>query len=287
MAKLLNVSLMIPRTIPQCLYNIRGQVPRSVALALGLVPIAVLLALWWGLTRGIPEERTLGPTILPSPAEVIASMSDLIHSPDPENRNLFDHIGISLRRVALGFILALAIVLPLGILIGAFGSMRALLSQVVTASGYIPIATLVPLTMSWFGLDEAQKVVFLAMAFGIFLLPMVAKAIDNVPDVYLRTAYTLGASRFHVITRVLVPVALPDIWHAMRLAFGVGWSYLVLAEVVVKSGGLGDLIDTARRRALSGRVYLVIIIITIIAWLADLLWEKLAGVLFPYRARQS
>jgi NitT/TauT family transport system permease protein len=256
-------------------------------LVLGLIPIVILLAFWWGLTRGIPEERTLGPTILPSPSEVVSSVSDLVHSPDPENRNLFDHIGISLRRVALGFVLALAIVLPLGILIGAFGSMRALLSQVVTASGYIPIATLVPLTMSWFGLDEAQKVVFLAMAFGIFLLPLVAKAIDGVPDVYLRTAYTLGASRFQVITRVLVPVALPDIWHAMRLAFGVGWSYLVLAEVVVKSGGLGDLIDTARRRAMSGRVYLVIIIITIIAWLADLLWVKLAAVLFPYRARQS
>jgi NitT/TauT family transport system permease protein len=287
MAKLLNVCVMIPRKIPQWLYNIRGQVPRSAVLVLGLIPLAMLLALWWGLTRGIPEERTLGPTILPSPSEVVASMSDLVHSPDPENRNLFDHIGISLRRVALGFVLALAIVLPLGILIGAFGSMRALLSQVVTASGYIPIATLVPLTMSWFGLDEAQKVVFLAMAFGIFLLPLVAKAIDGVPDVYLRTAYTLGASRFQVITHVLVPVALPDIWHAMRLAFGVGWSYLVLAEVVVKSGGLGDLIDTARRRAMSGRVYLVIIIITIIAWLADLLWVKLAAVLFPYRARQS
>jgi NitT/TauT family transport system permease protein len=287
MAKLLNVFVMIPRKIPQWLYNIRGQVPRSAVLVLGLIPLAMLLALWWGLTRGIPEERTLGPTILPSPSEVVASMSDLVHSPDPENRSLFDHIGISLRRVALGFVLALAIVLPLGILIGAFGSMRALLSQVVTASGYIPIATLVPLTMSWFGLDEAQKVVFLAMAFGIFLLPLVAKAIDGVPDVYLRTAYTLGASRFQVITRVLVPVALPDIWHAMRLAFGGGWSYLVLAEVVVKSGGLGDLIDTARRRAMSGRVYLVIIIITIIAWLADLLWVKLAAVLFPYRARQS
>ncbi len=287
MAKLLNVSLMIRRTIPQWLYNIRGQVPRSAALVLGLIPIAILLVLWWGLTRGIPEERTLGPTILPSPAEVVASLSDLVHTPDPENRNLFDHIGISLRRVGLGFLLALAIVLPVGVLIGAFGSMRALLSQVVTASGYIPIATLVPLTMSWFGLDEAQKVVFLAMAFGIFLLPLVAKAIDGVPDVYLRTAYTLGASRFQVVTRVLVPIALPDIWHAMRLAFGVGWSYLVLAEVVVKSGGLGDLIDTARRRAMSGRVYLVIIIITIIAWLADLLWEKLAGVLFPYRARTS
>src|SRR5512135_534103 len=99
MAKLLNVSLMTRRTIPQWLYDIRGQVPRGAALVLGLIPIAILLALWWGLTRGIPEERTLGPTILPSPAEVIASMSDLLHTPDPDNRNLFDHIGISLRRV--------------------------------------------------------------------------------------------------------------------------------------------------------------------------------------------
>jgi len=69
----------------------------------------------------------------------------------------------------------------------------------------------------------------------------------------------------------------------MRLAFGVGWTYLVLAEVVVKAGGLGDLIDTARRRAMSGRVYLGIVIITLIAWVADLGWAHLGGVLFPYR----
>jgi ABC-type nitrate/sulfonate/bicarbonate transport system permease component len=80
-----------------------------------------------------------------------------------------------------------------------------------------------------------------------------------------------------------VPVALPDIWHGMRLAFGVGWTYLVLAEVVVKTGGLGDLIDTARRRALTGRVYLVIVVITMIAWVADLVWNYLANVFFPYR----
>jgi NitT/TauT family transport system permease protein len=180
-----------------------------------------------------------------------------------------------------------AIVLPIGILMGSFGSARATMTPIVTASGYIPIATLVPLTMSWFGLDESQKVVFLAMAFGIFLLPMVVRAIDSVPEVYLRTACTLGATRWHIIRRILIPVALPDIWHSMRLAFGVGWSYLVLAEVVVKSGGLGDVIDTARRRAMSGRVYLVIVIITIIAWTADLLWSRLGSVLFPYRRSRT
>jgi len=249
----------------------------------GLVPIVLLIAFWWLLTRGIPENRIIGPTILPSPVEVVRSLSDLLGSSDQDNRSLLDHIGLSLRRVALGFLVGLCVSLPIGILMAAFGSARATFSPIVTASGYIPIATLVPLTMSWFGLDESQKVVFLALAFTIFLLPMVIRAVDAVPDVYLRTAYTLGATRWHIIRRVLVPVALPDIWHSMRLAFGIGWSYLVLAEVVVKTGGLGDLIDTARRRAMSGRVYLVIIIITLIAWIADLLWERLGALIFPYR----
>jgi NitT/TauT family transport system permease protein len=280
---LLNVEHMIPKW----LFEIRGRVPRTATLLLGLVPIAALVLVWWLLTRGIPEERVLGPTILPSPAEVGSSLNDLLTTADSDSRTLFDHIGISLRRVGLGFIVALAVVLPLGILMGAFGSARSTFDPAVTASGYIPIATLVPLTMSWFGLDEMQKVVFLAMAFGIYLLPLVISAIDAVSDVYLRTAYTLGASRWQVIRRVLVPVALPEIWHSMRLAFGIGWTYLVLAEVVVKAGGLGDVIDTARRRAMSGRVYLVIVIITLIAWIADILWVRTGAILFPYRRSRS
>jgi len=269
------------------LFAIRSRVPRSAAVVLGLVPILVVILLWWIFTKGAPEERLLGPTILPSPAEVFASVSDLLFTTDVDSRSLFDHIGLSLRRVGLGYALALAVVLPLGILMGAFGSVRVTFDPVMTASGYIPIATLVPLTMSWFGLGEVQKVVFLAMAFAIYLLPLVIAAIDSVPDVYLRTAYTLGANRWHIIRRVLVPVAFPEIWQSMRLAFGIGWTYLVLAEVVVKTGGLGDLIDTARRRALSGRVYLVIVIITLIAWVADMIWSRLGDLIFPYRRSRA
>jgi len=269
--------------IPKWFAEIRGQVPSSMSILLGIIPLVFLVFFWWLLTRGIPEERVLGPTILPSPAEVVQSLGDLIGTTDENSRSLFDHIGLSLRRVALGFLLGLAVAFPVGILMASFGSARATVAPVVTASGYIPIATLVPLTMSWFGLDESQKVVFLAMAFCIFLLPMVVRAVDAVPDIYLRTAYTLGATRWQIIRRVLVPVALPDIWHSMRLAFGVGWSYLVLAEVVVKAGGLGDLIDTARRRGWSGRIYLVILIITVIAWVADLIWARLGTLIFPYR----
>jgi ABC-type nitrate/sulfonate/bicarbonate transport system permease component len=112
---------------------------------------------------------------------------------------------------------------------------------------------------------------------------MVVKAIASVPDVYLRTSYTLGATRADVIRRVLIPIALPDLWHAMRLAFGVGWTYIVLAEVVVMVDGLGFLIQNSFRRGPREHIYLVIVVITLIAWAADLVWERLGRILFPYR----
>lgn len=264
------------------LFRIRGNVSGGVAVVLGVLPIIVILGTWWLLTRGPVEERRIGPAILPSPVEVVQSIPDLV-----TGRDLPHHVWASIRRVGMSFVLALVIVLPLGILMGAFGSIGAVFTPVSTASGYIPIATLVPLTMSWFGIDEFQKVMFLAMAFGIYLLPMVVNAIQSVPDIYLRTSYTLGASRFDVIRRVLIPIALPDLWHAMRLAFGVGWTYIVLAEVVVMVDGLGFLIQNSFRRGPREHIYLVIVVITLIAWAADLAWERLGRILFPYRRSSS
>jgi NitT/TauT family transport system permease protein len=269
------------------LLAIRGRVPHGIALLLGFIPVALLLVVWWFFTWGPVEERRVSPTILPSPREVVESVPDLLSRRDPEGRGLMGHVGLSMRRVGEGYLVALAIILPLGILMGAFSSVRAAFTPVMTASGYIPIATLVPLTMSWFGTGEQQKVMFLAMAFAIYLLPLVVQAIEAVPDVYLRTAYTLGTTRFQTVSRVLVPVALPDLWQAMRLAFGVGWTYLVLAEVIVLTGGLGNVIEIARRRGPREHIYLAIVIITVIAWVVDVLWSRAGELLFPYKRSRS
>jgi ABC-type nitrate/sulfonate/bicarbonate transport system permease component len=263
--------------MPDWILGIRTRVPRPVALALGALPIALLLGLWWLVTRGPAEERAISPTILPNPAEVIRSIPDLFR------RDLLHHALASLQRIGLGYLMALAVVLPVGIGMGAFGVLRASLSPLTTASGYVPIATLVPLTLSWFGTGELQRVMFLAMAFGIYLLPLVVSAIEDVPDVYIRTAYTLGASRGQIVHRVLIPIALPDIWHAMRLAFGVGWTYLVLTEVIVMESGLGYLIQISFRRGPREHIYLVIVLVTLIAWVADLAWDRVGRLLFRYR----
>lgn len=262
--------------------TIRGRLGRMPAALLGAIPIVALFLVWWWFTSGPVEERRIPPTILPNPVEVVQSVPELVNS-----RELLHHVWASVRRVALSFVLSLVVVLPLGILMGAFSSVSAVFKPVSTASGYIPIATLVPLTMSWFGIGEFQKVFFLAMAFGIYLLPLVVNAIEAVPDIYLRTSYTLGASRLDVIRHVLIPIALPDLWHAMRLAFGVGWTYIVLAEVVVMVDGLGFLIQNSFRRGPREHIYLVIFVITLIAWAADLGWERLGRALFPYRSDRS
>jgi NitT/TauT family transport system permease protein len=269
--------------------ELRGNVPRKWAILLGLVPVLLLLAFWWFLTRGASEDRIISVTILPSPAEVLTRTVDFAQQTDRETSEnlLMRHILLSLRRVALAYLCALAVVFPLGVLMGSFGSVRATFQPIATASSYVPLATLVPLTMAWFGTDELQKVFFLALAFGIYLLPLVIQAIDAVPDVYLRTAYTLGASRTQVVCRVLIPVAMPEIWQAMRLAFGVGWTYLVLAEVIVRAGGLGDLFEHAKRYGKREDIYLVVVLITLIAWCSDLLWDRLGRLLFPYRRRAS
>lgn len=139
--------------------------------------------------------------------------------------------------------------------------------------------------MSWFGTDELQKVIFLSMAFGIYLMPLVVSAIENVSSVYLRTAATLGATKSQTVFRVLVPIAMPEIWHAMRLAFGVGWTYLVLTEVVVLTDGLGYLVAISQRRGPREHIYLVIVVIALIAWVSDLAWTLLGRWLFPYYER--
>ena len=258
-------------------FTIRGRVPEKSAIILGILPIIALVAIWWFGTYGPVEERAISPVILPSPAEVVRSVPDLFR------RDLLHHLLASLERIGLGYLVALVIILPLGILMGSFGSVRATFAPVTTASAYIPIATLVPLTLSWFGTGELQKVTFLGLAFAIYLLPLVVSAIDGVDDVYIRTAYTLGTSRLQVITRVLIPIALPDIWHAMRLAFSVGWTYLVLTEVVVMESGLGYLIQVSFRRGPREHIYLVILLISLVAWGADFLWYQLGRMLFRYR----
>jgi len=261
------------------LLRIREALPNWLAWLLGVIPIAVLLLVWFGATAGpTAEERMISPTILPSPVEVVHSFPQLWF-----DRALTRNLAVSFLRVLEGFALAVLIAFPLGLLMGSFTKVKAAFNPLTVFGAYLPIPTLVPLTLSLFGTGELQKVVFLAIAFAIYLSPLFVAAVDNVDDIYLKTAYTLGADREQAVRKVLLPISWPDIYQAMRLGFGVGWSYILLAEMVDVGRGLGGIIITSQRRGPREHIYLVLLIIVAVAFLTDRLWVALGRRLFPYR----
>ena len=252
------------------------------AALLGLLPVLALLAAWAFVTTGAAEERLISPTILPSPAEVVASFPLLWF-----DRAVTRNFAVSFTRVIEGFALAVAVSFPLGVLMGAFTKVKAAFTPLTVFGAYLPIPTLVPLTLSLFGTGELQKVMFLALAFSIYLVPMFVAAVDAVDDTYLKTAYTLGASRGQAVSRVLLPISWPDLWQAMRLGFGVGWSYILLAEMVDVGRGLGGIIITSQRRGPREHIYLVLAMIVVVAFVTDRLWAAVGRFLFPYREEKS
>lgn len=260
---------------------IREQLPALWWWVLGVLPIALLLLVWTLLTWGAAEERVLSPTILPSPVEVLTSFPSLWFE-----RALTRNTAISLGRVLAGFAVAVAITFPLGLLMGAFTKINALFNPLAIFGAYLPIPALMPLTLSLWGTGEGQKIGFLALAFGIYLLPLFVAAVEEVDDVYLKTAYTLGANRWQVVTKVLLGVAWYDIYQAMRLGFGVGWSYILLAEMIDIGKGVGGLIIASQRQGPREHIYLVLIVIVLLAFLTDKVWAGLGQVFFPYRREQ-
>jgi NitT/TauT family transport system permease protein len=257
---------------------IRGRITRTGKILLGVIPIVLIIGGWALLTTGAAEERVISPLILPSPWEVVKSFPSLWWQAE-----LSRSIIASAWRVVLGFGAALIIAFPLGIAMGAFSRVRALFEPLAVFGSYLPIPTLVPLTMSLFGIGELQKVMFLGLAFVIYLLPAFMKAVDEVDDVYLQTAYTLGATQWQTVRHVLLSISLPKIVQAMRMGFGVGWTYIILAEMVAADRGLGQIIIIAQRRGPREHIYLVLLVIVAIAFLVDRLWVWLSKSLFPYR----
>lgn len=261
--------------------GIREVIPDWMRWGYGVLPIAGLLLAWFFVTTGAAEERLISPTILPSPLEVARSFPELWF-----NRALARNLFISLGRVVGGFGLAVALTFPLGLLMGSFTRVKAAFSPLSVLGAYLPIPALVPLTLSLFGTGELQKILFLALAFSIYLLPLIVGAVDGVDDMYLKTAYTLGANRAQAVRKVLLPLAWPEIFRALRLGFGVGWSYILLAEMVDIGKGVGGLVITSQRRGPREHIYLILLFIVALAFLTDKLWAITGKALFHYRQEE-
>jgi NitT/TauT family transport system permease protein len=261
------------------LLALRVPPPRLIRRIAGLAAVGVILLLWWFVTRGTgSEDRWISPVILPSPAEVVRGVPSLW-----TERALLDSILATLQRVLIGFTLAAAVGIPVGIVAGAWRLFEAAGAPLALFGRNLPVAALVPLTILWFGIDETQKVMFIFIACVPFVYSDVVSAIGSVPDRYVETAQTLGASELQIVTKVLLPLAIPDIYNSLRHLFGLAFGYIMLAELINAQHGLGYLLMASQRRAMPQHVYMILIIIAALAYGIDrvLLWFQRG--LFPYR----
>jgi NitT/TauT family transport system permease protein len=245
----------------------------------GVGAMGIVLFVWWAVTiGGRSEDRLISPVILPSPAEVIRSFPSLLYE-----RGLIDSIAATLKRVLIGFGLAALVGVPLGIVAGSWRVIEAAGAPLALFGRNLPVAALIPLTILWFGIDETQKVMFIFIACVPFVYSSVVAAIESVPDRYVETAQTLGATSFQIVRKVLVALAIPDIYDSLRHLFGLAFGYIMLAELINAQHGLGYLLMSSQRRGLSEHIILILIIIGLLAYGIDrvLFWFQRG--LFPYR----
>jgi ABC-type nitrate/sulfonate/bicarbonate transport system permease component len=263
-------------------FALRREISRTKSLILGLLCIAACAAMWWYLTWGsTAEQRIISPAILPSPAETFGDFHSLWF-----DRALTRNTFATLRRVALGFGLAALVGIPLGVLCGCFPWLRAFMAPVTIFGRNIPVAALIPLTFSLFGIDELQKIMFLFIACVAFIIDDTATAVIEINSAYIDTAYTLGAKPRQIIIKVIFPLALPAIFNSLRLLFGLAFGYIMLAELITfadSAGGLGFIINTSQRRGPQTHILLVLLLIPLVALFIDRVLFFIQRELFPYQ----
>ena len=250
-------------------------------------PISATKSFWlailaWVLFLGLWEAAVAAgmtnPILLPGPMTVVASFIELF----TEKQYLSD-IGISIYRVLASFLLACALAIPLGILMGTFKVVEAFFNPLVSAFRYLPAPSFIPLLLMWFGAGEGQKLALLFIGVVWFLITLIMDHAKSVPVDFINTALTLGGDRRQILRTVIVPALLPNILTAMRQMLAVSWTYLVIAEIIAADSGIGAMMMRAKRFVHIDEIMAGIVTIGILGLFFDLVLRAAHRRFFPYQ----
>jgi len=241
-------------------WAVRGELPRAVFLALAVLGF-LLPFLAWMLLAG---SGWVDPVFLPTPLKVLHRTLDWLL-----NDGLMGDIGISIGRVFGGFIVSALLALPLGVLIGTYAPVRALLEPLTDFSRYLPAVAFIPLIMLWVGIDESAKIAVIFVGTFFQMVLMIADDIVRVPNAAVEAAKTMGASNEEVMKHVLIPAARPAMLETLRQMMGLSWTYLVVAELVAANSGLGFSILKAQRFLQTDKIFAGILLIGLVGLLTD------------------
>jgi len=248
-------------------------VAQGARIALGIAFFVVFVAAWAVATLG----GFVSKTFLADPLTMVKSGWTLL------TQMGFAHdIGMTVWRVVGGFVIAALLALPLGIAMGAYKPIEAFFEPFVSFARYLPASAFIPLLILWAGIGEAQKlaVIFIGSFFQLVL--MIAVTVGNTRRDLVEAAYTLGVSDTNLIRRVLLPGAAPEIAETLRMVLGWAWTYVIVAELIGASSGIGHMITDSQALLATDQIIFGIIVIGVIGLVSDLAFKAANRALFPW-----
>jgi len=249
-------------------------ISNGVRVALGCAFFCVFVALWSWATFGgyVPKH------FLANPVAMVQAGWDLM-----VNFGFAADIGMTVWRVVGGFVLAAVIAVPLGIVMGAYTPIEAFFEPFVSFSRYLPASAFIGLLILWAGIGELQKLLVIIIGCVFHLIMMVAGSVAATRRDLVEAAYTLGASDAGIVRRVLIPANAPEIAEILRLVLGWAWTYVIVAELIGSSSGIGHMIVDSQALLNTGQIIFGIIVIGLIGLVSDTLFRAANRWLFPWK----
>ena len=244
-------------------------------VTLGISFFVVFVAIWAVATLG----GFVSKTFLADPITMVKSGYTLL-----TEMGFAKDIGMTVGRVVGGFLIATLLALPLGVMMGAYKPIEAFFEPFISFARYLPASAFIPLLILWAGIGEAQKlaVIFIGSFFQLVL--MIAVAVGNTRRDLVEAAYTLGASDSSLVRRVLIPGAAPEIAEILRMVLGWAWTYVIVAELIGASSGIGHMITDSQSLLATDQIIFGIIVIGLIGLVSDMLFKLANRKLFPWVA---
>ena len=262
-----------PSKVARRRFALGGRIATAEFLGIASLVFAVLAIAWFSVTAG----GLVLPLFLPSPGQVFSRLSGLWAS-----GQLLADIGISIYRISYGFFVSTIVALPIGILIGSYRRWEAAIEPLVDFIRYMPVVAFVPLTILWAGTGDLQKllIIFIGTFFQQVLLVM--DNVKSVPRDFINLGRTLQMPEWRILQRIVLPSAMPAIWDSLRISLGWAWTWLVVAELVAATSGLGYRITTAQRFFQTDLIFGYLLILGILGLTTDQAMKYAGRKLFRY-----
>lgn len=239
--------------------------------------ITVLLA--WSL---VTYTGLIKPFFLPTPTNVVSTIGSLLI----QGSLLQDSLA-SISRILLGFLLSLVVSVPFGVALGTSKRFEALTEPLIAFVRYIPPSAFIPLAIIWFGIGELEKVAILFLGVAPYLILLIADIVKNTRRDLVEAALTLGASRKDIIAKVIIPSSMPGIWDSFRIMIGAAWTFVIIAEIVGASSGLGHLMVEAQRFLRTDSIFAGIVVIGLLGLATDYSFKITYKTFFPWMEQSS